>query len=65
MRIHIKLLTLLIALVMLLQASATTILALEPIYVDTGIHQAFTGYMPWANVHALACTEATDWQVTR
>lgn len=44
MRIRIKLLTLLLALMMLLQASAVTIFAFEPIYVDTSIHYAFTGY---------------------
>ena len=40
MRIHIKLLTLLLALLMLLQASAVTIFAFEPIDVDSGIYQA-------------------------
>lgn len=44
MRIHIKLLTLLLALLMLLQASAVTIFAFEPIDVDSGIYQAATGY---------------------
>lgn len=40
MRIHIKLLTLLLALMMLLQASAVTIFAFEPIDIDTDIYGA-------------------------
>lgn len=38
MRINIKLLTLLLALVMLLQASAATILAIEPIDIDVNLY---------------------------